>query len=143
MSLADIKAKLEAKRLAKPPEPLMDFADAPDVDAPREEVVRNYDTSPRDTVKALLKEPREQEFTFKCERYGGDHYVNAMRSVLSRARKDLRRAGKKPREFKLFLVSIETTPTHDLVTVLRTEKHRSLLHKSVYDDMMGELADEL
>lgn len=141
MSFASIRARLEAARLAKPPEPQIDFSDAPDIDA--SPVVYDYDTSPRDTVKALLRCPREEEFTFKCERFGGDHYVGAMRSVLSRARKDLKRAGKRPREFKLFLVSITTTPTHDLVTVLRTEKHRSLLHKSVYDEMMGELADEL
>lgn len=137
MSLERIREKLAREKAARDEEKLV-------FDVPEEPVqIFDYDTVPRLTVKALLEHPREVEFAFKTEPYGGEAYIGAMRSVLSRARKDLKRAGKKPREFKLFLVSIEHTETHDLVTVLRTEKHRSLLHKSVYEDLMGELTDEL
>ncbi len=91
---------------------------------------------PRETVLKLLTEYKlDQEFSFKTTKHGGDHYVQAVRQVLSRARKKALRKKKQLDHFKLLTKSIETKDDHDFVIIIRS-KQMSPHEVSVYDDLI-------
>ena len=99
------------------------------------------ETNGRETViKMLTQVPSlDQNFTFKTNKFGGEAYVQSMRTALARARADAARKRKQLKPFKLLLVSIEQCDTYDLVTVVRTTR-ASLKQKSVYDDIVAQLS---
>lgn len=101
----------------------------------------DLETNGRLTLFRMIKTTElEQPFVFKTARFGGEAYVQTMRTVLSRARGQMREENKKGTAFKLFLISVETKPDHDLVTVMRST-HSSLKQRKAYDDLTSILTD--
>lgn len=100
-----------------------------------------FEHLPRYTVLKMLKEGHlDTDFIFKVTAGEGENYVQAMRQVLSRARKKAKKKGTRLDNFKLFTRSIktveadDTSPSHDLVTLIRS-KNMTELEISVYDEI--------
>ena len=101
----------------------------------------DLETNARLTIIRLFQEAPnlDQEFSFKTRPGKGADYVQAIRQVLSKSRAVLRsKQNTQPRSFKLFLVSIEKQQDHDLVTIVRSDKR-----KSVIDDLADLIQKEL
>jgi hypothetical protein len=103
-------------------------------------IVTQYDLSvehePRATVLKMLTAAKlDENYTFKVASGEADNYIQAMRQVLSRTRKKAASKKQKLTEFKMLRVSVETTPTHDTVTLVRT-RTLDAHHQSVYSELM-------
>lgn len=109
----------------------------------RREMLAEFESNARLTVIRMLTEAPtlDKEFSFKVVRFGGDAYVQAMRMVLTRSRNAARNEKMKLTPFKLLVISIQHEPTHDLVTVVRSNRG-SAQQKRAYDDIIASLAAE-
>lgn len=101
----------------------------------------NFEHLPRHTVLKMLREGAlDTDFIFKVSFGEGDNYVQAMRQVLSRARRSAKKKQTRLDNFKLLTRSIESVeadgsePAHDLVTLVRS-KNMTALEISVYDEI--------
>lgn len=92
---------------------------------------------PRDTfLKMLIQKPElEVDFIFRVAKGEGDHYIQAMRQVISRTRKKAKRDKVRLQDFKLIVKSIETKEDHDVVTLIRA-KSMNAVQRSVYDQLL-------
>lgn len=97
---------------------------------------------PRATVKRMLEEKKYDEpFVFKVHLGQGANYVQAMRQVLSRARKKALRKKIRLEEFKLFELAIESKEDHDIVRLVRVKNIPAHL-TSVYDELLNAFKRE-
>lgn len=97
----------------------------------------DLETNSRLTIIKMFERAPEygQHFSFCVRRYTGEAYIQAMRTTFAKARKLAREQNFDTGEpFKMIVVDIKTTPTHDLVTVMRVPKGQKLHIK------MAELA---
>lgn len=97
----------------------------------------DLETNSRLTIIKMFERAPEygQHFSFCVRRYTGEAYIQAMRTTFAKARKLAREQNFDTGEpFKMIVVDIKTTPTHDVVTVMRVPKGQKLHIK------MAELA---
>lgn len=105
-------------------------------------VKNDWETQARATLIRMFEQAKlEENFSFKVAPGTADHYVNAMRSVMSRVRKKATKNKKTVEDFKLLVVGITNHPTHDAVTLVRT-KTSSGKAKSAYDELLGFVTAE-
>ena len=91
---------------------------------------------PRETVLRMLLDCKlDEQYRFKTTKNGGEHYVQAVRQVLSRTRKKALRQRRVLDEFKLLTISIEVKDDHDEVVLVRS-KQMSLHEASVFDELI-------
>lgn len=104
-------------------------------------VERNeLETLPRDTVlRMLVQKKMDEQFSFKVDLDRGENYIQAMRQVLSRARKKALKKKQRLDEFKLYVISITHEKDHDVVIVVRT-RQLNAQEMSVYDDIINAYA---
>ena len=98
----------------------------------------DLELSPRETVYRMLIDCKlDEQYRFKTSKGQGEHYVQAVRQVLSRTRKKALRSKRQLDEFKLLTISIETKPESDYdESVLVRSKQMSLHEASVYDELI-------
>lgn len=78
-------------------------------------------------VRMLETTKMETPFTFSVRRYCGPAYVQGMRTTLARARRFAREQGQElADEFRMLVLSIETQPMCDVVTVMRVPKGKKM-----------------
>lgn len=101
-------------------------------------VARNeLETLPRETVlKMLVQKKLDEHYSFKVDLGHGDNYVQAMRQVLSRARKKALKKKQRLDEFKLYVISIEQEEDYDKVTLVRT-RQLNPQETSLYDEILN------
>jgi hypothetical protein len=98
----------------------------------------DLETVPRETVlKMLIQKKLDEHFIFKTSLGEGEHYIQAMRQVLSRTRKKALRKKQRLDEFKVYVISIEEKEDHDVVTLVRS-KNMTRTEESVYDALMEQ-----
>lgn len=97
----------------------------------------DFEHIPRETfLKMLIQKPElEVEFSFKVQRKQGNHYIQAIRQVISRTRRKARNEKRRLQEFKLIVKSVETMDDHDVVTLIRA-KTMNAVQRSVYDKLL-------
>lgn len=101
--------------------------------------VLKLDKVPRTTVLNMLRDtPLEADHVFNVRKGGGNDYVRAIRSLLSRIRAKAISQRKHLDEWKLLTVAIEKFPTHDVVTMLRTKEIKKL-RSDDYKDIFAAL----
>lgn len=101
--------------------------------------VLKLDKVPRTTVLNMLRDtPLEVDHVFNVRKGGGNDYVRAIRSLLSRIRAKAISQRKHLDEWKLLTVSVEQLPTHDVVTMLRTKEIKKL-RSDDYKDIFAAL----
>jgi len=134
--LAEVEGRAQSEQ-ARPK------AEAPQVVIPSQVSQTNdLETNGRVTLYRMIATAKlDEPFSFKTARFGGEAYVQTMRTVLSRARGDMRKENRKGTVFKFFLVGIEHKPDHDLVTVMRST-HSSLKQKRATDDLVSIMTGE-
>lgn len=99
---------------------------------------QELETVPRETVlKLLIQKKLDEHFIFKTMAKDGEKYIQAMRQVLSRTRKKALKKKQRLDEFKLYVISIEEKPDHDVVTLMRS-KNMTRTEESVYDALMEQ-----
>lgn len=108
------------------------------LNAKLQSVERNeLETLPRETVlKMLVQKKMEEHFIFKVDLGHGENYVQAMRQVLSRARKKALKKKQRLDEFKLYVIDIKQQEDHDVVTLVRT-RQLNPQETSLYDDILN------
>lgn len=92
---------------------------------------------PRETIlKMLIQKPElEVEFTFKVMKGEADHYIQAMRQVLTRTRRKAKKEKRRLQDFKLLVKNTETKEDHDVVTLVRAKSIAPHL-RSVYNELL-------
>jgi len=96
----------------------------------------DLELSPRETVLRMLVDCKlDEQYKFKTTKGGGEHYVQAVRQVLSRTRKKALKQKRRLDEFKLLTVSIKQNEDHDEVILVRS-KQMSAHEASVYDTLI-------
>lgn len=82
-------------------------------------------------TKEFIRTEMEQQYSFEVEEGYAQNTIHRMRVELSRMRKEVKRRGKKPKPFKMLVVSIEKLEkrpedivAQERVTLLKTQNAR-------------------
>lgn len=91
-------------------------------------------TSPRETVLQMFKANSfEGLFTFRTFPRKGKDFINSMRQVLSRVRKDAEKQKLELKNFKMYEISITPEAEFDLVTLECSTKKKT--EDAIYSEM--------
>lgn len=104
--------------------------------------ISGLENNPRQTVISLFKLPADTPFTFKTKLHQGQNYLDAMRQLISRARRHARIAKQPITHWKMLLMGpIEHHATYDLLTLVKTQM-ATIRQKEMYADLLDVMAGE-